>query len=455
MLIIWALFAILFVACGTEAQRVIHPTPEEFRIDDTLTALAAPVEAPVEPMHLALANDSIFFSTEDGSIWHIPHNQTPRQIQAASDDGSLPLWSVSPDGNSLAILRRILDPSATAQAHPDIELWLFNSRTGHMRHVLNLQPPTLPLYNATVLNTKDLYNQVASQTPRWSPDNRQLAFVSAHTGKLDVYVAQTDGLVRQVSDNEALEAQLTWSPDGDFLAFTSYQQDAYSLIVSEPSSERILYQGQAPHEGQQINSITWLDEQHLALGSAYGSLCNTDISLLNWQQQQQLSIFSQSNACVSTPQWGQQVQTLAMSVSQAGNNGLFLWKWGDQAAQQQSAGLALDLAWNPQGDTLAYRQISETQEELVLWNSDQSYRMQSNGWPAQWSENGDYIAVGSQIFTSQARLVFEPSQENTSPFGWYQHGFVYSQEQPDLHNQLTLWRWDKQDATLITSLSLP
>src|SRR5690606_18018014 len=103
------------------------------------------------------------------------------------------------------------------------------------------------------------------------------------------------------------------------------------------------------------------------------------------------------NACVSTPQWGQQVQTLAMSVSQAGNNGLFLWKWGDQAAQQQSAGLALDLAWNPQGDTLAYRQISETQEELVLWNSDQSYRMQSNGWPAQWSENGDYIAVGSQI----------------------------------------------------------
>ena len=63
----------------------------------------------------------------------------------------------------------------------------------------------------------------AENTPRWSPDGRQIAFISTRAGEAQVFVAATDGSgVRQVTTlSGGVQPPMVFSPDGSTLAFVS------------------------------------------------------------------------------------------------------------------------------------------------------------------------------------------------------------------------------------------
>jgi dipeptidyl aminopeptidase/acylaminoacyl peptidase len=66
----------------------------------------------------------------------------------------------------------------------------------------------------------------SSSGPQWSPDGRQLAFISDRDGKKQVYVIYPEGgEARQVSKSETAVATVRWMPDGK------------SLIYSAPDAE--------------------------------------------------------------------------------------------------------------------------------------------------------------------------------------------------------------------------
>ncbi len=60
-------------------------------------------------------------------------------------------------------------------------------------------------------------------TPRWSPDGRQLAFISTRDGDTQVYLANADGSnVRQLTKvSGGVQPPLVFAPDGSSLAFVS------------------------------------------------------------------------------------------------------------------------------------------------------------------------------------------------------------------------------------------
>jgi len=82
---------------------------------------------------------------------------------------------------------------------------------------------------------RPLYSGLTSiRSPRWSPNGEMLAFISNDTGSQQIHVRWIDnGETAVISQLQASPSNLTWSPDGKWLAFTMNVK-APSETIAEP-----------------------------------------------------------------------------------------------------------------------------------------------------------------------------------------------------------------------------
>ncbi len=74
-------------------------------------------------------------------------------------------------------------------------------------------------------------------TPRWSPDGREIAFLSDRGGAKQVWIIAPDGgEARQVTSGALSPSELAWAPDGRSLAFIGKPEPA---APDEPSDVRV------------------------------------------------------------------------------------------------------------------------------------------------------------------------------------------------------------------------
>lgn len=67
-------------------------------------------------------------------------------------------------------------------------------------------------------------NRSNNHTPRWSPDGRQIAFVSDRDGNSEIYIMNADGSGQtRITEAESDESNPTWSPDGSMIAYNTNQ----------------------------------------------------------------------------------------------------------------------------------------------------------------------------------------------------------------------------------------
>jgi hypothetical protein len=107
-----------------------------------------------------------------------------------------------------------------------------------------------------VANVDDLANarqltslgSATASSLSWSPDDASIAFSSDFTGDPEIYVVTVaDGFTQQLTDNEFIDIDPTWSPDGQRLVFASDRQspgflDLFSLVFvpnGDPVVEQI------------------------------------------------------------------------------------------------------------------------------------------------------------------------------------------------------------------------
>jgi Tol biopolymer transport system component len=111
-------------------------------------------------------------------------------------------------------------PRAVAVNRPtDIDIW-----------ALPLDPSTHAAVGPPLARAK---SNAVERHPRFSPDGRQLAFISTRSGKTALWVAHADGSSpRQLSDLDAfVTGYPRWSPDSKRIAFHA----------SAPNHERLIY----------------------------------------------------------------------------------------------------------------------------------------------------------------------------------------------------------------------
>ncbi|MGI9627760.1 MAG: TolB family protein [Longimicrobiales bacterium] len=108
--------------------------------------------------------------------------------------------------------------------------------------------PALIAFRRTINDREDIYlmeaggsaymnlsdNESVDSDPAWSPDGSRIAFGSTRSGNADLWVMNVDGTgLTQVTNNEGSVRFPSWSPDGSIIAYSANVNDQRDLYVVE------------------------------------------------------------------------------------------------------------------------------------------------------------------------------------------------------------------------------
>ena len=83
--------------------------------------------------------------------------------------------------------------------------------------------------------------------PAWSPDGRELALTLSKGGSPDIYILNVlDRTLRQLTRSDSIDTEATWSPDGQTIVFTSNRggkPQLYSIPVMGGVAARLTFDG--------------------------------------------------------------------------------------------------------------------------------------------------------------------------------------------------------------------
>lgn len=106
---------------------------------------------------------------------------------------------LSPDGRWIAFVVSVTDKAKNSR---NSDLWLISAAGGEARQLTTFEG--------------------ADNNPRWSPDGKQLSFVSSRDGSSQIWVIDiAGGEPRKVTSISTEASGQIWSPDGQWLAFVS------------------------------------------------------------------------------------------------------------------------------------------------------------------------------------------------------------------------------------------
>ena len=132
------------------------------------------------------------------------------ELEYASDP------QISPDGKQIAYIRRGMD---IMKDRGKGTLWQISyDGTDHF-----------PIAKGTESESQ----------PRWSPSGDRLLFVGRKEGKSNLYILWTDTeRSMQISDLQHSPANLSWSPDGKWIAYTAFVEEAPTSYINLPAKPK-------------------------------------------------------------------------------------------------------------------------------------------------------------------------------------------------------------------------
>jgi TolB protein len=277
------------------------------------------------------------------------------------------LMSCSPQTTPLPEATVTLKPTATEVIVPVVlknaqEMVIFSYEEDGYAHLFAYIPEKMPLTRITSGDWDDI-------TPAASPDGEKIAFTSNRNGFWDLYLLDlSSGDVTQLTNTPEYEGAPTWSPDGLFMAFESYEDNNLNILVGpadDPLSDsiRLTTSTAADHSpawspgGRQIafisNGEVIMADLDRTDGSRFQNLSNTELS-------------SESH-----PVWSPDGRRLAWaSLSQnMGRSGIYIW----ETAKNTPAiwiGEGNWPAWNADGDQILTTFAAPNRTYLTIYSLD-------------------------------------------------------------------------------------
>lgn len=215
-------------------------------------------------------------------------------------------------------------------------------------------------YTMPVLKIRQLAHRVTDAVVETMTGDQGIAstkivFAALRGEAKELAMVDYDGFgKRRVTSNGSLNLSPTWSPDGTYLAFTSYMQNNPDLMVMRLK------------DGRTVN-------------------------------------LSKQDILHSAPAWSPKGKTLALVMTEKGNAEVFTMDTGGKRLRRITRGPSIDTepCWSPDGRQIAYTSDRSGSPQIYIMDSDGTNRRRLtfegnyNASPA-WSPRGDRIAYVSR-----------------------------------------------------------
>ncbi|MBC7250112.1 MAG: PD40 domain-containing protein [Anaerolineae bacterium] len=253
------------------------------------------------------------------------------------------------------------------------------------------------------------------QSPQWSPDGRLIAFACLREGKWDLCIVNADGSgEKRLTDDEKCEHDITWSPDGQRIAFVKVTgnlelepncaateagtKDVYVIDVNKGDSVRL-----TNTPGVDEYSLNWEPGRQRLLFSAYDYeaeisamyLVNADGSglerLVDCQE-------------ASYGQWSPDGQRILYRRTNSGlESGLYVMNINADGGVNGTEVLFLSpdppwhFAWSPDSQSIAYNG-GDGLYVIRAGTKESAYQVANLffPFPFSWSPDGEWIVFGSK-----------------------------------------------------------
>lgn len=266
--------------------------------------------------------------------------------------------------------------------------------------------------------------------------NSEIALVSNGTGNKEIYICEFDGRNPvQFSRTRNITLSPSWSPDGNWLAYTAYSSDRPYINIKH----RKYKQGYSvKNEGLNITP-SWmpgaaksssLEEMRLAATLSFAG--DQEIYLLTGKGKIIKRLTKSWGSDVS-PSWSPDGKKVAFVSSRAGNPQIFIQDVASGAVSRLTfeGRYNTQPSWSPRGDKVAFTAMDNGRNNIRLIGADGKGLIQlttdsGNNESPSWSPDGSLIAFSStregpsRIYimtafgTDQRRLLALPG-EQTNP----------------------------------------
>ena len=172
------------------------------------------------------------------------------------------------------------------------------------------------------------------RSPVWSPDNQRIAFVSSQTGRLQIFVINTDGSnPLNVSNTPYNNSQPAWSPDLKQIAFVSDRDGNREVCVMDASgfNQRCLTNNRTPDRKPKATkpedtSPSWSpDSQKLAFVSTRSQNRTPQIFVMNVDGSNVQNV-TKKISVDDQPAWSPDGMHLAFVSNREGTHAIFIMK---------------------------------------------------------------------------------------------------------------------------------
>lgn len=172
----------------------------------------------------------------------------------SEQNGNSDIYAMSVDGSDLTRLTNNPDEDRQPSWSPDYRQIAYVSRTQDSSWAVFIM-------NADGSNPRRLTSDsmaTYAENPTWSPDGQRIAFVTSTSSGLQVQVVNIDGSdYRRLVESTEESYDPAWSPDGQSIAYAVPQNDKYSAIFVADVNHGNLPNQLSREDGGESRSPAW------------------------------------------------------------------------------------------------------------------------------------------------------------------------------------------------------